>query len=285
VTLDPANAFSYELLGEIANLNHRLDEAETYFEKAFSLNPDSRIRARYEKVKKEKDLDQVQQQYSDEHFIIRYRRSDQLGGSKIRDILREAYRAISQDFGYYPRYKIPVILYDRDEYQTVAGSVPHWSAALYDGKIRLPVYEQQDANLKKLIFHELTHAFVLDLSQMKCPVWLNEGLAQYQENKIQAIDLRRLSDAVHNKILIPMDQLIFTDVSKITDQDQAILFYLESFSFTSYLIRARGFYQVKTLLAELGKSTPFDEAFETAFGRSFKDMAGEWHRNINRATR
>ena len=285
IELDPTNAFAYELLGEIANLGHRLDEAEAYYQKAFSLNPDPRVRAKYEKIKKERELDQEQQQYADEHFIIRYKRSENLAGSKIREVLRDAYRAISQDFGHYPKYKISVILYDREEYQAVVGSVPHWSAALYDGKIRLPIYEQEGVNIKKLVFHELTHAFVLDLSRMKCSVWLNEGLAQFQENKIQAIDSRKLIDAVRNKSLMTMDQLIFTDISKTSDQDQAVLFYLESFSFASYLIEQKGFYRIKMLLSELGKGTQFPEAFETAFGRSFKDLAGEWQRDLERRYR
>ena len=285
IELDPTNAFAYELLGEIANLSHRLEEAEAYYQKAFSLNPDPRVRAKYEKIKKERALDQDQQQYADEHFVIRYKRSENLAGSKIRDILRDAYRAISQDFGHYPKYKISVILYDREEYQAVAGSVPHWSAALYDGKIRLPIYEQEGVNVKKLVFHELTHAFVLDLSRMRCPVWLNEGLAQFQENKIQPIDSRKLIDAVRNKSLMSMDQLIFTDISKTSDQDQAVLFYLESFSFASYLIEQKGFYRVKVLLSELGKGAVFPEAFETAFGRTFKDLAGEWQRDLERRYR
>jgi len=282
VELDPTNPYAFELLGEIANLNHKLDEAEQYYRKAFSLNPDPRLREKYEKLIREKDIDKMQQEYSDEHFIIRYRRSENLEGSKVRDVLRDAYRVISQDFGYYPKYKIPVLLYDREEYEKLMGSVPHWSGALYDGKIRLPVYQGifTDQSFKKLIYHELTHAFVLDLSQMKCPIWLNEGFAQYQENKAQPIDLRPLIDAIRNKTLPSLDDLMFENISKNPSQEKVIIFYLESFSFVSYLIEHSRMYNVKQFLISLGKGTPFLEAFEKEFNHTFKEFAGEWHDNL-----
>ena len=298
VALDATNPYAFELLGEIANLNHELDEAESYYKKAFSLNPDSKLRGKYEKLIREKGIDKEQQQYSDEHFIIRYRRTEGLEGSKIREHLRSAYRVISQDFGHYPRYKVPVLLYDREEYQQLMGSVPHWSGALYDGKIRLPVYQgalpkssgasqpalglATEADLKKFIYHELTHAFVLDLSRMKCPVWLNEGLAQYEENKIQSIDLKPLAEAVRTNSLVSPEDLLFKDVSKSASQEEAILFYLESYSLVSHLLERNRFYNVKQLLIELGKGTSFPDAFEKVFGRTFKDFASSWFEDLKR---
>lgn len=282
VELDATNPYAFELLGEIANLSHKLDEAESYYRKAFSLNPDPKLREKYEKLIREKNIDKIQQEYSDEHFIIRYRRSEHLEGSKIRDYLRGAYRNISQDFGYYPKYKIPVLLYDREEYESLMGSVPHWSGALYDGKIRLPIYQgaMTEQGLKKLIHHELTHAFVLDLSQMKCPIWLNEGLAQYEENKVQSLDLQMLINAVRTKTLISMDELMFEDISKNPSQEKAIIFYLESFSFVSYTIEHSRFYNMKQFLIAIGKGKPFLEAFEKEFGHSLKEFADDWRENL-----
>ncbi len=294
IKLDPSNPYAFELLGEIANLNQRLDDAERYYKQAFLINSDPALRAKYEKLIREKSIDQKQQQYEDEHFIIRYRRNESIEGSEVRDSLREAYRTISQDFGHYPKYKIPVLLYDRDEYQSLMGSVPHWSGALFDGKIRLPVYlnlpasfqnqnvqiQYDSKEFKKLIYHELTHAFVLDLSQTKCPIWLNEGLAQYQENKIKPIDLTLLTKAVKDKTLLSVDELMFQEISKVTSQEKALLYYLESFSLVSYILKQSRTYNMKQLLIELGKETPFVDAFEKSFGRSFKDIAASWERDL-----
>ena len=279
IEVDPKNPYAYELLADIANLNHRLDDAEGYYKQAFSLNPDARIRSKLEKLIREKKLDQTQQLYSDEHFIIRYQRNEKFEGSEIRQFLRDAYRDISQEMGFYPHYKIPVTLYNRTEYETLMGSVPHWSGALYDGKIRLPVYAEGTTSqeLKKLIFHELTHAFVLDISKMQCPVWLNEGLAQYQENKIIPIALDALlSQSIRNGIFISPSELLIDAPEGAQDQAMAAVFYLESFSMTSELLARYDWHRMKQLLIELGNGAKFEEAFEKTYARSFSDFGSEW---------
>ncbi len=283
IELDPKNPYAYELLGDIANLNHNLDDAERYYRQAFSLNSDKTVKARLEKLLQEKKVDQTQQKYADEHFTIRYRRSENFEGSQIREFLREAYRDISQELGFYPPYKIPVTLYNRSEYEALMGSVPHWSGALYDGKIRLPVYEGNATakELKKLIFHELTHAFVSDLSQMRCPVWLNEGIAQYQENKIIPVpDL--LGQAIQEGFFIEPEELLTYDLSSVKGQAQAAAFYLESFSIVSELLARYRWYYLKQLLEELGKGAEFKSAFEKIFGRSFSDFGAEWKIKLHR---
>ncbi len=291
IELDQSNSYAYELLGEIANLNQQLDQAERYYKQAFLINSNPALRAKYEKLMREKTIDKGQQQYEDEHFIIRYRRDESIEGSEIREYLREAYRTISQELGHYPNYKIPVILYDRDEYQKLMGSVPHWSGALFDGKIRIPVYLSSSKNfqnvydtpeLKKLIYHELTHAFILDLSQTKCPIWLNEGLAQYNENKIKPIDLALFAKAVKSKSLLSTDELMYQDISKVTSQEKAMLYYLESFSLVSYILQQRRMYQMKQFLIELGRGTAFLEAFEKSFGRTFKDISANWQQEVDK---
>ena len=296
VELDPENPYAFELLGEIANLNHRLPEAEEYYRKASALNPDPSLKQKYEKVLRERVIDKSQQQYEDEHFIIRYRRNESLEGSRIRDFLREAYQNVSQEFGYYPKYKIPIVLYDWDEYTSLMAKIPHWSAAFFDGKIRLPVYVgalggpahgqaggvPDEKDIRKLIQHELTHAFVLDLSKMKCPTWLNEGIAQYEENKVKAIDLSVLRDAVQTKALIGIDKFISQDVSTETEASKAQLFYLQAFSMVSYFVEHSRFYNLKQLLIELGNGASFPEAFEKVFGRTYRDMAADWQADLDR---
>jgi tetratricopeptide (TPR) repeat protein len=284
IALDPEFADAYELLGEIANLKHEVQEAEEYYRKAYSIKPNPILKDKIDKMAREQKIDQNQQEYADEHFIIRYKRREGFEGSKIRDFLRDAYREVSQDFGVYPKYKIPVVLYDRTEYQKLMGSVPHWSGALFDGKIRLPVYEGNvtEVELKRLIQHELTHSFVLDLSKMECPIWLNEGIAQYQENKVKAINLLALELSVKKNSLLTLNDLMDPQVAHSGGEEQALLYYLESFSFVAYLLQNYRWYHLKQFLAELGNKTSFPEAFEKVFGRSAKDFEAEWIQSLRR---
>lgn len=281
IKLDPSNAQAYEVLGYIANLNQKLDEAELYYRKAFSVSPTPELRERIEKLMFEKKVDDEQQEYLDEHFIIRYRRSESLEGSEIREYLREAYKMISQEFGYYPSYKIPVIIYSADEYQAIS-ETPNWSAALYDGKIRIPYYRMKRgrSELRRLVYHELTHAFILDISKGQCPIWLHEGLAQYEESRVQKINVKLLDNALKQNLFIEKDELTLMNVVEFQDQSKGLLFYLESYSFVNYLINRFRFHKIKELLVELGKKTPFEKAFDDVFSSPFSVIWGDWKTTV-----
>jgi len=282
IQYDQSNAYAYQLLGDLANLKQDLKKAEAYYREAIAINPDKTMLANFQKIVREQKIDKAQQHYSDEHFIIRYKRGDRFEGFEIRAFLREAYRSISQEFGFYPKNKIPVILYDRDEYLTLMGDIPHWSGAAFDGKIRLPVYvgPLSTKEVKRLIYHELTHSFVFHLSGSRCPIWLNEGLAEYQENKIQPVVLAPLKAAARKKALIDINTLILQDVTQLSSSEDVLIFYLQSFSIVDYLITKYRVFKVKELLTELREGTAFEAAFEKVYLRTFLDFAGDWRKTL-----
>jgi tetratricopeptide (TPR) repeat protein len=281
---DQQNPYAFQLLGEIANLSQDLDTAEEYYKKAYAIDPDPVLKERLEKIFQEKSIDKDLQSYSDEHFIIRYRRGEKFEGSNVRAMLRDAYRYISQDFGFYPKHKVPVLLYDRSEFEELYSDVPHWLAAVFDGKIRLPVYEsiRTEGELERFIYHELAHSFVLSLSKMKCPVWLNEGLAQRYEHYSRPLDLSGLRNAVRTNKLLPLDQLMFQEFTEVPSHDLATLYYLQSYSLADELVIQHGVYKVKQLLIEIGDEKPFLEAFQEIYGRPFEDFADKWRTAVKK---
>ena len=282
VKYDQTNPYAYELLGRIASLRQNLEAAEHFYRKAFALNPDPRLRESFERIVQEKNIDQTQQQYADEHFIIRYRRKEEWEGAQIRAYLRDAYRTISQAFGSYPKSKIPVILYDREEFQSLNADVPHWLVAMFDGKIRLPVYAQNasEVDVKRLVHHELAHAFILNLSKMKCPIWLNEGIAQYFEDQVRPIPMHTLERAVQQNKLIEADDLLFKEFYNLPSHEQVSLYYLQSFSITKELIGRYQLFRLKKLLIEIGNDVPFQDAFEKVYGQIFRDYWADWYKTV-----
>lgn len=282
VQYDQRNPYAYELLARLASLRQDLEAAEQYYRKAFALNPDSRLKEGFEQVVREKNIDDAQQHYADEHFIIRYRRGADLEGAQIRTYLRDAYRTIAQEFGFYPKNKIPVILYDREEFHSLYADVPHWLVAMFDGKIRLPVYAQDasELNVKRLVHHELAHAFILNLSKMKCPIWLNEGIAQYFEDQVRPVPTLTLERAVQQNQLIQMDDLLFKEFYNLSSHEMVSLYYVQSFSIAKELIQKYRLYRMKQLLVEISNNIPFQDAFEKVYSRSFADYWVEWRETV-----
>ncbi|PIQ86297.1 MAG: hypothetical protein COV74_05380 [Candidatus Omnitrophica bacterium CG11_big_fil_rev_8_21_14_0_20_45_26] len=276
------NSLAYELLGDIEYYSQNLDKAKEAYKKSYLVEARERVHQKLDKLSKEEAMEKHLAEYMDEHFIIRYSREEELGGADIREMLRKSYRLISKDFGHYLSYKTVVILYNDADYRQIS-DIPHWSGALFDGKVRLPVYASGTDTLKiqKLIQHEVTHVFVNDLSQNLCPVWLHEGLAQYEENKIIPVNTSLIPLAAKTNSLLSADQLA-RGVIEVKSSVEALLFYAESYLLTKKLIETYRFYKVRELLQAIGTKKPFNEAFEEVFHISFEEFVDEWLQSVKK---
>jgi hypothetical protein len=59
------------------------------------------------------------------------------------------------------------------------GPRPDWVAAVFDGKLRVPVEMMHYREIyRPVLFHELTHSFVRAMTRAKVALWINEGIAQ-----------------------------------------------------------------------------------------------------------
>ena len=93
-------------------------------------------------------------------------------------VLETAYDSLSRLFDFYPENKMQLVLYRSAEYQGV-GEHPDWAAAIFDGKLRMPVNIMQYREwYRPILFHEFTHAFIQVIRWKDVPLWLNEGIAQ-----------------------------------------------------------------------------------------------------------
>ncbi|MDY6330435.1 MAG: hypothetical protein SPL52_02930 [Fibrobacter sp.] len=93
-------------------------------------------------------------------------------------VLEVAYDSISNLFDFLPENKMSLVLYQDKEYQGV-GPRPDWVAAVFDGKLRVPVNLMAYREVyRPVLFHELTHSFVRSMTRAQVPLWMNEGIAQ-----------------------------------------------------------------------------------------------------------
>jgi hypothetical protein len=212
---------------------------------------------------------QVQNAYNEEsssHFTILY---DGYAHGKIDreviGILEDAYRTVGRELDFYPPGAVTVILYANKDFFDIT-QTPSWTAGCYDGKIRIPVRgaEQQSGTLRKILFHEYTHAVVHAITT-RCPLWINEGLAEYfsadYRKKIgQVIPLRSLENS-------------FSGLGGGSVRTA----YWESYSAVSCLIEKYGIYRMKELLAALSREADVNRAFGEALGVTYDEFVGKWN--------
>lgn len=276
--LEPRNPLAWELLGELANLQQDFEKAKDYYQKSYRLNPSPRVKAKLEKLGKEQLVESKLDTYDEEHFIIKYRRGDpRYEGAMLKDLLFTTYRAVSRDLGFYLRNKIVVLFYEADEFRYVTEQ-PHFVGGLYDGKIRLPAYRKgmTERDLRALVRHEMAHAFVAYMSGLRAPAWVQEGLAEYEENKVRPVDLSVLKAARRSGETIPIDRFLLMGADMKSQPGELALFYQQAFSFTSYLVERFGMYRIKEILGEMKKGNDSFTAIENVLRISSARLEKEW---------
>jgi tetratricopeptide (TPR) repeat protein len=276
LALNPNEATAYKILGEIAYGQNAFEKAQAAWEKAIQLDPGDRaFSARLEKLKGESRLFSNFQSEGTGRFTLLFDgREERAQGRRVLQLLEEAYREIGQALSYYPEKTLFAVLYADQQFRDVTQS-PAWTKGLFDGRIHLPIggTVQDETLLKKLVYHEYTHALVHRLSQGKTPAWLNEGLALFFEEEDHEGPSRRLAPP-----LIPLEALHGSFMG--FDEPTARRAYEESRSAAAYLIERHGLFRMKLFLEKLATAASFSRAFEEIFMIRYADFQTEWQKKV-----
>lgn len=273
-------------LGEAYYDSGELEQAIEVWNRAISMEPGSKqLIDRVNKARRELSVESRMDKDFGSVFVISY---DEGSGSAladtIMDTLSDAYNRVGYDLTHYPATQIPVILYTKKDFRSVTES-PEWSGGIYDGKIRLPIGGTGELTpvLRGVLFHEYTHVVVGELSKGNCPVWLNEGLAEYEGRREFDSPLKALERSAKEGSLIP-----FADLENsffAMDRGKAELAYQQSYSMVRFMISTFGFHKVRDVLVNLGKGMATEPAIAGAFSDyrlNFSDIQKEWRGQIQK---
>lgn len=281
--LNPANAILYRIGGEIYYDQNEYEKAIHAWESSLQLNPGDRdLSASLEKLKREHRLFSGFQREGTSHFTLLFEgQEDRTWIRPVLQSLEDAYQEIGQTMSYYPQRTVFTVLYTDQQFRDVTKS-PAWTKALFDGKIHLPVGgSPEDMKLlKKLIYHEYTHALIHQLSNGKVPTWLNEGLAMFfEEGGIQGEARRAGGRNGALQSIISLERLHGSFMS--FDETTAEKAYAVSEVATAYLIQRHGFFRIKQLLEKLSSGLPFPVAFDETFLISYADFQADLWRDFS----
>jgi tetratricopeptide (TPR) repeat protein len=279
--LDPNSSDAYQWLGELCYRKDDLEGAIRHWEKAVELNPsDGNLRARLERIRREHRTEKDFNRDVTSHFLVKFEGREKIEAGKIvLRILEDAYGEVGRALAFYPDHEIQVILYSGQQFQEVT-EAPGWSGGIFDGKIRIPVggIENETPGLRKLLYHEYTHAVVRAISP-RCPTWLNEGLAQHLEGREvsgpQKDALLKLAQAGKLPSLAGLEGS-FGGLSG----NEAAFAYLFSLSAVKYMIDEFGMYRLKTMLEELSLGVDTGKAVDKAIWLSYEEFERGWKRSL-----
>ena len=138
--------------------------------------------------------------------------------------------------------------------------------------------EQETPGLRRLLYHEYTHAVVLSITP-RVPTWLNEGLAQYFEGK--ELDDRQkdaLGKIARAGKLPSLSNLEGSFMG--LNNNQATYAYLFSLSSVRYMIDTFGMYRVKSVLDELAAGADVAKAVSNGTTLSYEELDRGWKRSL-----
>jgi tetratricopeptide (TPR) repeat protein len=204
-------------------------------------------------------------QQSLSHFHVRYDgAAHEDVGREVLRVLERHYATLIQTFSHEPTEPIPVILLSEQSYYDSTGA-PAWAGGhfdTFDGRIRIPIgglTTSLDPVLDETVLHELTHAFVTDLSAGVAPRELQEGLAQHVAGHGGAASL-----AEQEKRALARGQI-----------DDVGGFYLASLALVENLMGQRGQGGINDLLAAMARTRSADAAFQEVYGKDMKSLEDE----------
>ena len=284
IDVAPEHENAHVLLGEVYYRNGYLKDAVAEWRWVIEHYPSSaRARDRLEKAERELKVEKdFAPEYKKRHFTIsRDRGKFQKESQLILDILENAYHDIGRDLRVFPRNPVQVLLYSVEQFSEATLADVH-IAALYDGKIRVPLRagEPDRDKLRQILRHEYTHVLVRDLTGSNTPFWLNEGLAQYESEELNEDKRRIISDAMTRGDLIPLKELDKANLRFSGDVDRMRLAYLEGFAAVTYLrerFTRRHLFDFMRMLAEkYDTETALQSVYRRSYDRLHRDVFSKY---------
>lgn len=258
--LAPTYTAASLLLGEILYRGSDLDGAIRVYEQALTHAPGhEQLTKRLDVWRKEASLHSNFFQSQGAHFTVLFEGpADEELARRAVELLESAYWRVGTAMYTFPEQVITVVLYTQEQFRDITRS-PDWAAAVYDGRIRVPMRGalQRPEELERVLAHEFTHALVRSIAPRGVPTWLNEGLAvvfepegrTWADEQLAKTSTRLSSEALAGS---------FAGLSGA----KARVAYAQSALAVDKLIELSGTAAVVALLQDLAQGERFPAAFE-----------------------
>jgi tetratricopeptide (TPR) repeat protein len=271
--LDPESADALRVLGTAYYDADRLYEAIGSWEAAQAISSDDTIAGYLAKARRELSVEGNFVVTGSSHFLLRYeggRPAGPLSEDMLR-ILERQHDDLTQDLGVAPKEPTSVMVYTSQQFFDVTRA-PAWAGALNDGKLRIPVGDlsRVTPQLEAVMKHELTHSFV-HAAVPRCPVWIQEGLAQMEEGRT----FDDFPEPVRAAVQGSGDDLFLRQLEgpfTVFDSARALNAYGKSLAATEYLRSVYGIEGLRRLLTLLAGGKDPAIAIRELTGKDYDDL-------------
>ncbi len=199
---------------------------------------------------------------------------------ELMDACEEGLARLTQDIGTYPERPIKIYIYaSTSDLQGAMIFPQEWTGGVAFTEFSTIAIGISPARLdwgKRALVHELTHLVVHQATFSpygQLPLWLDEGLAMYNEGELDPVFRSYLQEAILEDELISVRSLCspFSAYS-----EKARLSYAQSYSLVEYLLDNYGQDRMLDLLALLKHGSTYDEALTEVYGFDIDGLDARW---------
>ena len=272
---NPQSSYAFWILGYAHYKSDQNREAIAALKKSLALHTDDKVQQLLERVERESRTEADFRQEESDHFTLRFEGSQVNSAlrQQILDALEASYSKLQNDLGATPK-NIYVSLYTDEAFFDVT-QAPAWSAALNDGKIRVPIsgVGSVTPELERVLRHELTHSFVAQIAHGRAPQWLNEGIAEFEQGANTTSFGATLANLYSSGHQVPLN-LLEGDFDSL-EKPEAIVAYAESLAAVEYIISTYGVSDLARILQRLGEGQSIESALRNTIHGGYKELDAE----------
>jgi tetratricopeptide (TPR) repeat protein len=283
ISSDPDNALAHKMSGLILYWKGQMQDALKELKEAARLNPaDAEVKSVLQKIEREYSVEKEFDVDRSVNFTVSFDgQKDYSIGRAVIDALEEARAKIGSDLNFYPREKIAVVIYSGGQFRDLLDR-PKNVGGVYDGKIRVPVggldTDRDQDRLRRVLIHEYTHAAIHFLTHNRCPLWINEGIAEYEAEAWDENKEARIREAFQKGTLIPLKDL--SAALKNFSSKQIGLAYCEALAVVKFIADYFGVYNLRRILDNVDAGDDGDKALSKAISRDMAALEEEWRRSL-----
>jgi hypothetical protein len=251
-----------------------------------------------------------------DHFIVYHSPENEEFAKNVSQRAEDYYKSIADDLGYvrYSNFwkwdkRVKIYIYDDHISYIEATGEQSWSHGIADYfRKKIISYAWGEGFLDSLLPHELAHLIFRDFVGFKSdiPLWLDEGVAQWEEKLFKKQRLVFLRQQSRQNIFLPMKTMFELDIRKVPAEKIIMIegmatadgnipqlqmdgktlvqiYYLQAFSLVGFLMENYGADNFVTFSRQLRDGKPIEDALRFAYPqsiRSIDELEKQWKRYI-----
>jgi tetratricopeptide (TPR) repeat protein len=254
---------------------NRLELAVAEWKSALKLRADGEVQSALEKAQKDLQTESNYREGESSHFTLRYSGGAAPGlAHDVLHTLEEHFGELAAELNFMPAENIGVILYTGQAFEDITRAQA-WVGAVNDGRIRLPVQglTAMTPELSRILKHELTHSFLQQKTRGRCPVWLQEGIAQWMEGRRSRESAAMLVAAYDQKTALPLGELEGNWMN--FSGDTAKWAYRWSLGVVEYIVQTGGMSDLERILDRLAAGALPESAVREVLRLRYSELGQE----------